>query len=100
MMICLFRDGTLCDVTLKSADGKEIHAHKCVLVSNSDYFEKLITGKFQEANQRVIQIQNINGVVLKNLIDYMYTGVLVSINEDNVDVMIFYSSHINEYNLF
>ncbi|XP_022176810.1 kelch-like protein 17 isoform X2 [Myzus persicae] len=83
------KDGTLYDITLKSTDGNEIRAHKCVLVSNSEYFEKMFIGRFQETTQDVIQIKDISSEVLQNLIDFMYTGVLVQINQDNIDEMLF-----------
>jgi len=88
----MFRDGTLCDVTIKSQDGKEIHAHKCVLVSNSEYFDKMFVGAFKETTQDVVQINDISSNALKNFIDFMYTGELVTIGSDNIDVMIFYLS--------
>jgi len=92
MIFCLFSGDIAWDVTLKSADGKEIHAHKCVLSSHSEYFESMFIGGFKETTQDVIQINDISGDVLKNVIDFMYTGELVTIEEDNVEVMNFYST--------
>jgi len=89
----LFRDDKLCDVILKSSDGKEINAHKCLLVSHSEYFERMFIGDFIESKQNIIHIKNISYEAMQHLIDFMYTGVLVKLNEDNVDVMIFI--HIN-----
>jgi len=80
------------DVTLKSSDGKEIHAHKCVLASQSEYFESMFIGGFKETTQDVILIKDISSDILKNVIDFMYTGELVTIEEDNAEVMVFYST--------
>ncbi|KAL4122913.1 hypothetical protein QTP88_015164 [Uroleucon formosanum] len=80
-----FRKGDIAwDVTLKSTDGDEIHAHKCVLASQSEYFERMFVGGFREATQDVIQMNNISSVILNNIIDFMYTGVLVKIEKNNV----------------
>jgi len=92
MKFCLFRGDIAWDITLKSADGKEIHAHKCVLASQSEYFETMFIGGFKETTQDVIQINDISSDVLKNVIDFMYTSELVPIEEDNVEVMNFYST--------
>ncbi|XP_001945780.1 kelch-like protein 3 [Acyrthosiphon pisum] len=84
-----FRKGdTVWDVTLKSPDGIEIHAHKCVLASQSEYFESMFIRGFKEATQDVIQINDISSDVLKKVIDFMYTGELVTIEEDNVEEML------------
>ncbi|XP_060863406.1 kelch-like protein 17 isoform X2 [Metopolophium dirhodum] len=84
-----FRKGDIeWDVTLKSTDGKEIHAHKCVLASQSEYFERMFIGGFKETTQDVIQINDISSDVLKIVIDFMYTGELVPIEEDNVEEML------------
>jgi len=85
----MFRNGTLCDVIIKSQDGNEINAHKCVLVSNSEYFDKMFTGTFQETTKDVVQINDISSNALNTLIDFMYTGESIAINSDNVDVNIF-----------
>lgn len=77
----------LCDVTLKATDGDEIHAHKCVLASNSEYFEKMFTGGFKETNQKIICIEDISYDILRSLIDYIYAGILVTIDEENVEVI-------------
>jgi len=98
LIFCLFRnDNGVWDVTLKSSDGVEMHAHKCVLASQSEYFEKMFTGGFLETTQDVIQIYDIRGRTLKNIIDFMYTGLLVSIGEHNVEVMIFLSNSTQYY---
>ncbi|KAL5244905.1 hypothetical protein ACI65C_012315 [Semiaphis heraclei] len=83
------KDGILCDVIIKSQDGNEIPAHKCVLVSNSEYFDKMFIGPFKETTQDVVQINGISSNALKNLIDFMYTGELVTIGSDNIDEMIY-----------
>lgn len=80
----------MCDVTLKTEiDGEEIHAHRCVIASNSEYFEKMFVGGFKESNQKLIIIEGIDHTTLRHLIDFMYSGKLVAIDAENVEVMIF-----------
>lgn len=96
LIFCLFRDGNSgWDVTLKSSDGVEIHAHKCVLASQSEYFERMFTGGFIESTQDVIQIYDISGRILNDIIDFMYTGLMVTIAKHNVEVMIFYATQLD-----
>ena len=91
MIIIFFRNEKLCDVILKTVDGNEIHAHKFVLSTCSEYFEKMFNGDFLESaeDNEVIIIKDISDAVLKDLIDFMYTGNLARIDGDNVEVMIF-----------
>jgi hypothetical protein len=84
-----FSDEKLCDVILKTKDGGDILAHKCVLTTFSEYFEKIFCGSFQESDKEVVYIENISNAVLSYLIDFIYTGKLVTVNGDNVEVIIF-----------
>jgi len=89
MLIYLFREGKKYDVILKTSDGNEIYAHKSILASASEYFEKMFGGGFQESTQDVIEIKDISIDVLNCLIDFIYTKELDTINSDNAEVMIF-----------
>lgn len=84
-----FRNEKLCDIILRTIDGDEIRAHKCVLTTYSEYFEKMFNGGFLESNKEVVFIKDISNAVLNDLIDFMYTGKLVTVNGDNVEVIIF-----------
>ncbi|XP_022179596.1 kelch-like protein 2 isoform X2 [Myzus persicae] len=81
----LRKNATLCDVTLKTADGDTIQVHKCVLMSNCMYFEKMFSERSEENDQNCIHITDINSDILHNLIDYIYTGTLIPIHEDIVE---------------
>jgi len=85
----LFRNATLCDAIIKTADGDNIHAHKCILMSNCKYFEKMFLDKSEENDQKCIHILDIDSDILHNLIDYIYTGTFIQIHMENITVIIF-----------
>jgi len=79
----------LCDVILKTADGDDgIYAHRCVIASNSEYFERMFIGA-EDEGKSTIRVEGINDDVLRRLIDFMYTGELSTVNADNVEVTVF-----------
>lgn len=80
----MFREKVLCDLTIKIGS-KDINAHRIVLASNSEYFEKMLTGSFHESNSKEICINEISSSALELIIDYMYTSCL-NINVHNVQV--------------
>lgn len=89
MLIYLFRERKTFDVILKTSDGNEVYAHKSILASTSEYFEKMFGGGFQESTQDVIEIKDISIDALNCLIDFIYSKELDRINSDNAEVMIF-----------
>lgn len=54
----------------------------------------MFSGKFLESNQNVVHIKDINNEVMHHLIDFIYTGILVTLDEDNVEVLIFFSQRL------
>lgn len=87
MKILYFREKGIKDVTL-IVDNKKLSAHKSVLASSSDYFDRMFTSSFKERDQDKIEI-NITDVsfeTLSTLVDFFYTSTLV-ITEHNVQVM-------------
>lgn len=77
----------MCDITVRIGS-KILTAHKLVLASNSDYFEKMFTGSFIESNAEEITLNEIDSNAVELLIDYMYTSEL-KITEGNVQVMFY-----------
>lgn len=70
-----------------------ISAHRFVLSVCSPYFVKLFTGQ----KQATLRIANIDGVILKNIIHFCYTGH-INITEDNVNALLD-ASHLMEMKL-
>lgn len=69
-------------------NNQKLTAHKNVLVSNSDYFDRMFTSSFKERDQDKVEI-NITDVsyeTLNAIIGFFYTSVLV-ITEHNVQVI-------------
>jgi len=52
------------------------------------YFEKMFSEKSKDNDQKCIHILDIDSDILNNLIDYIYTGTLIQIHEENVEVII------------
>lgn len=68
-----------------------MNAHKDVLASNSDYFDRMFTSSFKERNQDKIEI-NISDVsyeTLNTIIMFFYNTKL-TITEHNVQVIVIF----------
>ncbi|XP_023389211.1 inhibitor of Bruton tyrosine kinase isoform X2 [Pteropus vampyrus] len=76
----------LCDVTMKSVDGKEFPCHKCVLCARLEYFHSMLSSSWIEASSRAALELQIHSDILKVILDYLYTDEAVVIKESqNVD---------------
>ena len=65
-------------------DGKSTVAHRKVLMESSDYFKTMFEGGFTESSATSIDLsQNVVGVEMSIILDYMYTGV-ICLSEDNI----------------
>lgn len=76
-------------------DNQKINAHKDVLSSNSEYFDRMFTSSFKERDQDKIEI-NITDVsyeTLKTLIEFFYSSKL-TIKEQNVQVNIIFTLNL------
>lgn len=84
-----FREDNPKDVTLV-VNNQKLRAHKNVLASNSDYFDRMFTSSFKERDQDKIEINiiDVSFETLKTLIGYFYSSVLI-ITEHNVQVIFF-----------
>ncbi|NWI98718.1 IBTK kinase, partial [Crypturellus undulatus] len=71
----------LCDVTLKSLDGKEFPCHKCVLCARLDYFHSMLSSSWIEASCRSALEMPIHSDILQIIVDYMYTDEAVAIKD-------------------
>ncbi|XP_006873335.1 PREDICTED: inhibitor of Bruton tyrosine kinase isoform X2 [Chrysochloris asiatica] len=76
----------LCDVTMKSVDGKEFPCHKCVLCARLEYFHSMLSSSWIEASSCAALEMPIHSDVLQVILDYLYTDEAVVIKESqNVD---------------
>ncbi|XP_042842653.1 inhibitor of Bruton tyrosine kinase isoform X4 [Panthera tigris] len=76
----------LCDVTMKSVDGKEFPCHKCVLCARLEYFHSMLSSSWIEASTCTALEMPIHSDILKVILDYLYTDEAMVIKESqNVD---------------
>lgn len=66
----------LCDVTLRADNGLQTPAHKVVLSACSPYFRCMFTTGFLEVKQPIIDIKDVDGYALQDIIDFFYSGKL------------------------
>ena len=64
----------LCDVIIVGKEGERHPAHRIMLAAASRYFRAMFDGNFLESQKPEITISNIDGAVLKHLIEYAYRG--------------------------
>ncbi|XP_032538507.1 inhibitor of Bruton tyrosine kinase isoform X1 [Chiroxiphia lanceolata] len=78
----------LCDVTLKSLDGKEFPCHKCVLCARLDYFHSMLSSSWIEATCCSALEMPIHSDILQIIVDYLYTDEALAIKDSqNVEFM-------------
>lgn len=71
------------DIIICSSDGQEFHAHRHILYVSSEKFAELISMN-QENNK--IEIDSIQGIILKRILKYMYIGEIeIVIGEFSID---------------
>uniref|UniRef100_A0A8B9SZ61 Inhibitor of Bruton tyrosine kinase n=1 Tax=Anas platyrhynchos TaxID=8839 RepID=A0A8B9SZ61_ANAPL len=71
----------VCDVTLKSSDGKEFPCHKCVLCARLDYFHSMLSSSWIEASCCSALEMPIHSDILQIIIDYLYTDEALAIKD-------------------
>ncbi|TRY71260.1 hypothetical protein DNTS_006990, partial [Danionella cerebrum] len=71
----------LCDVTLRSEDGKEFHCHKCVLCARLEYFNSMFGSSWIEASSCNALTLPTTSEVLQVILEYIYTDESPTIRE-------------------
>ncbi|XP_062980989.1 inhibitor of Bruton tyrosine kinase [Elgaria multicarinata webbii] len=71
----------LCDVTMKSIDGKEFPCHKCVLCARLDYFHSMLSSSWIEASRCAALEMPFPSDILQVILDYIYTDEAVTVKE-------------------
>ena len=69
-----WKEGCFNDVTIKLED-ETIEANRMVLASRSLYFEKMFTTEMKEKYQPTVELQDINGTAVKQLIKFIYVRI-------------------------
>ncbi|XP_055345791.1 kelch-like protein 2 [Paramacrobiotus metropolitanus] len=83
--------GAFCDVILHGSDAVPgsmgVSCHRLVLSACSSYFRGMFTSKMDEASKDEIQLQNITGCTLKDVINYAYSSE-ICIDKNNVQSLL------------
>ncbi|KAK4246817.1 hypothetical protein C7999DRAFT_41797 [Corynascus novoguineensis] len=69
----LLRSGLFSDVKVKCGD-TTWQLHKNILCTRSQWFEKALTGSFEEAKTGVVEIENFAPRQIDSMLQYIYTG--------------------------
>ncbi|XP_016659557.1 ring canal kelch homolog isoform X2 [Acyrthosiphon pisum] len=85
-LLILRKSEVLCDIRFKTDDGTIIFGHKNVLMAASPYFSAMFSN-FDESNKDLVNIRELDSTILRQLVDYIYTGEIM-ITKENVQVLL------------
>lgn len=68
------------DFKLICSDGMEIPVHRSILAVNSPVFRTMFEASMQESESRIAHIDDLNGKVMKEIVNFMYTGIVDLLN--------------------
>ncbi|KAG7336221.1 hypothetical protein KOW79_000914 [Hemibagrus wyckioides] len=71
----------LCDVTLRSEDGKEFPCHKCILCARLEYFNSMLGNPWIESTSCTALEMPTSAKVLQVILEYIYTDESPTIRE-------------------
>ena len=69
-------ENKLCDVILDVGGGRDIHAHRLVLASSSQYFYSMFVGDMLESRQGRIEIKGVEPAAMEMLVEFSYSSKL------------------------
>ena len=67
------------DVTFL-VEGHRISAHRCIVASQSEYFDCLLFGSMKEAQSKEITLEDTSLEAFRVLLSYMYSGIVKSLD--------------------
>eukprot|EP00102_Acyrthosiphon_pisum_P023579 XP_016660789.1 PREDICTED: ring canal kelch homolog [Acyrthosiphon pisum] len=82
----LRKNEVLCDTGFETKDGTLVLGHKNVLIAASPYFRAMFDN-FDESNKDLVNIRELDSMVLKILVDYIYTGEFI-VTKENAQVLL------------
>ncbi|CAL1275377.1 unnamed protein product [Larinioides sclopetarius] len=74
-MKSLLEEGILSDVSLR-AGSESFPVHKCILSAHSPVFKAMFTGDMKEKTSNCVEISDVNGDALRELLLYIYTDTV------------------------
>jgi hypothetical protein len=99
-LYALWREQSLCDVTLRGSDGGRISAHKIVLSASSPFFRALFVGAtgraMRERDAHLIDLPGITSPALHLLLTALYQdGATDSVEAETVEVLLSGASYLS-----
>ena len=76
----LRQEQTSFDVTLATADGEQVKAHRVILSAGSSFFDNIFSNAFHP--NTYVCMKGIKKAVLENIIDFLYNGETNIIQEE------------------
>lgn len=83
-----------CDVVLIVKDGREIKAHRRVLSEASPFFGKLLNSDMKETREGVVRLEMFTESVMAATLQFIYTGDLQILAEDNARDLIVVADYL------
>jgi len=83
----LLEDPSTHDVTFKTSDCGSVSAHRVIVAAGSPVFRAMLYGGTKESNENEIELPTIDSVVLKKLVDFVYTGKVQTSLDDCLDLL-------------
>ena len=78
-----WENNILCDLTIQTESGKLHPAHRNILSAVSPYFEAMLSGNFEESQEKIVSIKNVSDIGLDVVLKCVYTTKL-DINPENI----------------
>ena len=88
-----------CDVVLVVEDGKHFKAHRQVLSKASSFFEKLLNSDMRESKEGIVRLEMFSESVMRNALEFIYTGHVQILTEDNARDLIVMADYLFLQNL-
>ncbi|XP_078346911.1 kelch-like protein 2 [Oculina patagonica] len=88
-----------CDVILVVEHGKQFKAHRQVLSEASPFFEKLLNSDMKESKEGVVRLEMFSEFVMGNTLEYIYTGNIEILSEENAQDLIVMADYLFLQNL-
>lgn len=82
----IYENRKFCDVTL-CASGKEYQAHKVILAAQSPVFSAMFEHNMEENQNNRVDVTDIEGEVLEELLRFIYTGKVVNLENLAKDLL-------------
>lgn len=83
----LLKNQDFCDATL-DVSGKELKVHKAILAAKSPVFYAMFSNNTKEANENLVKIDDVTFDVMKDVVQFMYTGFIKNFENHAHEVLI------------